>query len=282
MTSSWEQHGGSTSYAEKRRRDNCENQRRCRARKESVVAVSAIADVEVLQQSQVAQSRTRSSYDRQTQRVSADIARDLGLYALSKLQGHSRDVHHLCIQKFLGQPLISRIVPPFLRNIAAVRVATEVVAGIKDGVTSHLKGPRKAKVVMAKDIICTFAAGSSVGSSRMIHGVLGLDRRNLKKGVERRLQLDAQKHVFWLNPSRSRRADAMTKAEEELVRQWWTNETSISPNRIDQVRKRIGVNQYEEHQVQYLQVSQVSWNQMIELFLKCLSYSFTCCISCCE
>jgi hypothetical protein len=163
---------------------------------ESVVAVSAIADVEVLQQAQVARSRTRSSYDRQAQRISADIARDLGLYALSKLQGRSCDVHHLCTQKFLGQPLLSRIVPPFLRDPAAARVAAKVVAGIKDGVTSHLKGPRKAKVVMAKDIICTFAAGSYVGTGWMIQGVLGLDRWNVKKGIERRLQLDAQKHAF--------------------------------------------------------------------------------------
>ena len=133
MTPSWEQDGGSTSYAEKRRRDNKENQRQCRACKDN-----ASAQVEA----QVSRLRTRSSYNRQTQRISADIARDLGLYALSKLQGHSRDVHHLCIEKFLGQPLISRIVPPFLRNPAAVRVATEVVAGIRDGVTSHLKGPR--------------------------------------------------------------------------------------------------------------------------------------------
>ena len=263
MASSWEQEGGfncETWYAEKRRRDNCENQRRCRARRESVFAVSVSTDVQVLQEAEVAPPRTRSSCDRQTQRISADIARDLGLYALTKLQGHSRDVHHLCIQKFLGQPLLSRIVPPFLRNPTAARVATEVVAGIKDGVTSHLKGPRQAKVVMAKDIICTFAAGSSVGTGRMIQGVLGLDRRNVKKGIQRRLQLDAQKHAFWLYPSRSRRADATMKAEEELLRQWWNNETPVSPNRKDQVRKRIGVNQYEEHQVHYLQVPQVSSN----------------------
>ena len=263
MASSCEQQGGfncRTLYAEKRRRENCESQRRCRARRESVTAVSVSTDVQVLQQVEVARPRTRSSYDRQNQRISADIARDIGLYALSKLQGHSRDVHHLCIEKFLEQPLLSEIVPPLLRNPTAARVATEVLAGIKDGVTTHLKGPRKAKVVMAKDIICTFAARSSVGTGRMIQGVLGLDRRSVKKGIQRRLQLDAQKHAFWLYPSRSRRADATTKAEQELLQQWWNNETSVSPNRKDQVRKRIGVNQYEEHQVHYLQVPQVSSN----------------------
>lgn len=61
-----------TLYAEKRRRDNCENQRRCRARRETIVAASATTDIQVLQQAEVARPRTRSSYDRQTQRISAE------------------------------------------------------------------------------------------------------------------------------------------------------------------------------------------------------------------
>ncbi len=38
---------------------------------------------------------------------------------------------------------------------------------------------------MAKEIICTFAFNQSLGNIREVTEVLGVDRKNIKKGVER-------------------------------------------------------------------------------------------------
>jgi hypothetical protein len=39
-------------------------------------------------------------------------------------------------------------------------------------------------------------------SSRVVVRVFGIDRRNIKKGLERRLQLDADQNAFWVNSKR--------------------------------------------------------------------------------
>jgi hypothetical protein len=38
---------------------------------------------------------------------------------------------------------------------------------------------------MAKDIVCTFASSQSFASSKEVVKVLGVDRKNIKKGFER-------------------------------------------------------------------------------------------------
>ena len=68
----------------------------------------------------------------------------------------------------------------------------------------------------------------------------------------------------------------MMKAEEDLVRQQWNNETSISHNRKDQVRKSIGVNRYKEHQVHYLQVPQVNQNHTFPFSLHSVALNYLC------
>lgn len=56
----------------------------------------------------------------------------------------------------------------------------------------YLSGVRQSKIVMAKDIVCTLASSSNMENRRRVADVLGVDRRNLKRGMERRFLLDTQ------------------------------------------------------------------------------------------
>ena len=45
----------------------------------------------------------------------------------------------------------------------------------------HLVGSKLSKIIMAKDILCTFALSFNVGSRRGFTRLLGVDRRNFQK-----------------------------------------------------------------------------------------------------
>jgi hypothetical protein len=61
--------------------------------------------------------------------------------------------------------------------------------------------------------------------------VLGVDRRNIKKAIIRRVLLDTQKDSFWTSYKRATRSDVLPESVRTLVSNWWTNESTISPER---------------------------------------------------
>ena len=72
------------------------------------------------------------------------------------------------------------MVPDFLVDPSKVKLRHSVLSNLKEGMADHLLGVRQSKIVMAKDIVCTLASSSNMGSRRSVADVLGVDRRNLK------------------------------------------------------------------------------------------------------
>jgi hypothetical protein len=58
---------------------------------------------------------------------------------------------------------------------------------------------KQSKLGMAKDILCTFASTSEVGSRRGLAGLLGVDRRNISRARGRRVLFDAGQDAFWFH-----------------------------------------------------------------------------------
>jgi hypothetical protein len=61
---------------------------------------------------------------------------------------------------------------------------------------------------------------SSQSGACKIQGVpraLGVNRHNIKKAMERCLQLDTKKNVFWIGKQQQKRSDALPQALQELV-----------------------------------------------------------------
>jgi hypothetical protein len=66
-----------------------------------------------------------------------------------------------------------------------------VVSNIKDEMREHLVENRQSKVVLAKNIVCAFASsGSLLTSTKGVALVLGVDRRNIWRGIDRKTILD--------------------------------------------------------------------------------------------
>ena len=173
------------------------------------------------------------------------------------MKDHDSEVHHLTVLKILGQLVLKDMVPPFLRDPTALQLGHSVLGSFKDGLQTHLVGLRKAKSVLAKNIVTTFAVAPGIGSQKGVAGLLGVDRRNIKKALARRVLLDNTKDAFWLGDQRRVRSDGLPDVVKKIITKWWEEETTISPNRKDIVRKWIGPKLYIEHATHYLQLSQV-------------------------
>jgi hypothetical protein len=151
-------------------------------------------------------------------------------------------------------------VPSYLSDVKALKEYHKIIEIIRSAVGTHLCGQKPMQIVMAKDILCTLASSSSSSSCRGVVGALGMDRRTIRRGIGRRIQLDGLNQPFWINYRRSGRSDSISVATKNLVQEWWTTETQISPNRKDICRRKSGTGikgDYEEHPIHYLQTSQV-------------------------
>lgn len=111
--------------------------------------------------------------------------------------------------------------------------------------------------MVAKDIVCMFASNSSIGSNRGVTKVLGVDKRNIRKALERQIQMDIVNNAFWITQNRSRCCNILPTSIKNLVIQLWTSQTTISPNWKDVVRWHISIKVHEEHAAHYLKASQV-------------------------
>jgi hypothetical protein len=107
-------------------------------------------------------------------------------------------------------------------------------------------------------LLCVHYMLSCSGKSLVVwrHSMLG------------REQLNAQQDAFWLNYKRFFWSDRIPEAVKTLVSDWWVQETSISPNWKDVVRRRIGVKDFVHHPTHYLQTLEV------RIYTLCTSFQF--------
>jgi hypothetical protein len=149
------------------------------------------------------------------------------------------------------------IVPPFLSDLGTLKLHNSVISSVREGMRDHLVDSKPSKIVMAKDILCTFASGSHCGRGRGLAGLLGVDRRNIYHARSRRMVLDAGHDAFWLQHRRKVRSNSPPESVKDAVLAWWTGETTVSPNRKDVASFHEGLWCWLSHPTHYLQCSQV-------------------------
>jgi hypothetical protein len=134
-------------YAEKRKVDGQERTRRCRARKADRAEI-------------VVQAALKLSEGARASRISANIAKEIADFAYSRLEHFDSNIQQLTFQKFLGNSQIKRLIPTSLSNLETFMLQDSVLSSVRDGLKDHLVGVKPSKIVMAKDILCTFASSS--------------------------------------------------------------------------------------------------------------------------
>ena len=183
-------------YAEKRKAENRERVRRCRTRQASLRESESPHLAVAIESAPV---RHQDACDRSVVRTSSKLATKLANIVSNRLRRYDPVVQHLTIEKFLGHGMLTGMLPDFLVDPTQVKLRHSVLGNLKEGMIDHLTAVRESKIVMAKDIVCTLAASSNMGSNRRVADLIGVDRRNLRRGMERRLLLDTQQNAFWLS-----------------------------------------------------------------------------------
>jgi hypothetical protein len=101
--------------------------------------------------------------------------------------------------------------------------------------------------------------------------VLRTSTINVKNACYRHDSLDESRTSVWDAPQRRQQSDVLSKGTIDAVREWWSSETCVSPNKKDVVRKHVMSSKtVEEHAIHYLLESQV------KLLFTSLSLYFTC------
>jgi hypothetical protein len=76
---------------------------------------------------------------------------------------------------------------PYIVDLALMRQNHEVLSSMKAGITEHLIEQQKSQIVVDKDIVYMLAFNSIVSSKRGIAKVLGVDNRNNRKVLDKRV-----------------------------------------------------------------------------------------------
>jgi len=124
---------------------------------------------------------------RQEQRVSIDLAKKIASFAISRLKHYGPSTQQLTIEKTLSRSMIKDSLPLYSIELAVIKQSHKKVQHLKDGMNTHLVGLQQSKGIMAKDIVCIFAASQFVNSGRGLAKMFGVDRRNIKKGLMQRV-----------------------------------------------------------------------------------------------
>ena len=143
-------------YAEKRKADGRERTRRCRARKADRTEIGVQATLNISQGVPITLERCRA----RASRISANIAKEIADFAYSRLEHFDSNIQQLTFQKFLGNSHIKRLIPASLSNLDTFMLQDSVLSSVREGLKDHLVGVKPSKIVMAKDILCTFASSS--------------------------------------------------------------------------------------------------------------------------
>ncbi len=85
--------------------------------------------------------------------------------------------------------MLKGIVPKYLRDPRKLKQNKIIVNNLKSGLSNHLSGEKTTLIVMAKNIICIIESSNKSYSSKQVAWVLGVEQRNIKKGIKRRRSL---------------------------------------------------------------------------------------------
>jgi len=70
---------------------------------------------------------------------------------------------------------------------------------------------------MEKNIVTTFVVAIGIGSRRGVIRLFGVDQRNIKKALARRVLLDTKQDAFWLQEEKRVCLDALPNGVRKLI-----------------------------------------------------------------
>ncbi len=121
----------------------------------------------------------------------------MALFIRNFLEGFDIVAHNTILEKVVSHDILVDAMPPYLHDIKTLKRNLQLLENFRSRLGEHLIGSWSSKLVMAKEIVSTLVTSRSRGSNRGITRILKVDRRNIKKGIEKHMLLDTSRNVFW-------------------------------------------------------------------------------------
>ena len=219
-----------------------ERQRRCRARRSEVLR-ALCEEVE---------SQGSEDSNINVERSMSRMAENFAIQWYQETAGRGLQYQRSLVPKILKHVIWQSVLP----NYSEMEHAWETVGNIARG-WQQIKGCHSKDDQRARNVIIPMVASVNT-SMRQTSLLTGIHRRNLQVGIVRRLSLDARvDRSLWALCGKSKRVDATPLNVCELIVEFWSLNSRVSPNRKDVVRKRIDSGMWETHATHHLMESQV-------------------------
>lgn len=170
--------------------------------------------------------------------------------------GFTDEERKLVLHRCFAEERIRALDPELSATVLGFNTVAATTVQSLRGALQTIRGAGMEGRAKVRNIVLT-AAVSKDSSQNMISMALGASRYLVRKAFQRRNSVDESGEILWAGGCRKRRNDALSAEDQTLVCSWWETETTVSPNKRDVKRRRIGVKDHETHATHYLQVSQV-------------------------
>ena len=171
--------------------------------------------------------------------------------------GFTEEEKRSVLQRCFSDDRVRAVDPEICAAVQKVRTVEPMLGQSLKGALQSIRSASIQGKSKVRNIVLT-AAVSKGESQRKICEALGASRYLVRKAFQRRAEVDETGENLWAGGDRKRRSDCLSAEDRSAVCGWWETETTVSPNKRDVKRRRIGIKDYETHATHYLQVSQVN------------------------
>lgn len=193
--------------------------------------------------------RHRSSVWRSASRITRSLSRLLQRIPDSNFRA-------AVLEKVFSNHNIRPLLPSYYPTPEEARAQRQILLNIKAELAA-MKLPNTSGMLARKRAILEAVVSELDSDMSMFHSILGTRKENLLAAVERLRSATTESSSRFAVPARRRREGGICNEIKQLVLQWWTEETRVSPGRRDVRRKRLGRNSYDTHAAHLLMESQV-------------------------
>jgi len=95
----------------------------------------------------------------------------------------SSSFKQIVFEKLFNHTLTKEIMLDYLQNLQKMNMNPKLIDNLRSNLSSHLVSQKSSKTILAKDIICTLATSQSIGSSKEVAKILGVDKKNIKTTI---------------------------------------------------------------------------------------------------
>ena len=180
--------------------------------------------------------------------------------------GFSEEEKKIVLRKAYCDDRIRACDPELTTAVQKVRTVVPMLGQSLKGALQTIRSTCIQGKSKVRNIVLT-AAVSKGESQRMLCKALGASRYLVRKAFHRRAEVDETGENLWAGGNRKRRSDALSAEDQSSVCGWWETETTVSPNKKDVKRRRIGPKEHETHATHYLQTSQVQCSTALYLLI---------------